>query len=103
PQQVFRGASGHLRVTERFTPVGPDRLHYGFWVEDPSVFVQAWGGEYEFSRIKGQLYEYGCHEGNYGRANIPSGPRAEERTGVKTAPTNVDQRAAQAGEEDEGS
>ena len=103
PAQVFRGASANLKVTERFTPVGPQRMHYGFWVEDPTVFAQAWGGEYEFQRIPGQIYEYACHEGNYGLANILSGARAEERSGVKTAPTNVDQRAAQEGEEDEGS
>ncbi|WP_421936867.1 hypothetical protein [Phenylobacterium sp.] len=101
PQQIFRGASENLKVTERFTPVGPERMHYGFWVEDPTVFSQPWGGEYEFSRISGQLYEYACHEGNYGLANILSGAREEERSGVKTAPTNVDQRAAQGGEEEE--
>ncbi|MBL8554239.1 MAG: hypothetical protein JNL41_08170 [Phenylobacterium sp.] len=101
PLQTFRGASEHLKVTERFTPVGPGRLHYGFWVEDASVFSAPWGGEYEFQRIAGQVYEYACHEGNYGLANILSGAREEERTGVRTAPTNVDQRAAQEGEEGE--
>ncbi|MFN9850096.1 MAG: hypothetical protein ACK56C_17230 [Alphaproteobacteria bacterium] len=98
PQQVFRGASENLKVTERLTPVSADRMHYGFWVEDPTVFRQPWGGEYEFSRLNGMIYEYACHEGNYGLANILSGAREEERTGVKTAPTNIDQVAAQ-GEE----
>ena len=100
PQQSFRGASEHLKVTERFTPVAEGRMHYGFWVEDPTVFSQPWGGEYEFSRITGQIYEYACHEGNYGLANILSGARAEDRTGVQTAPTNIDQHATQ-GEEGE--
>jgi hypothetical protein len=102
PQQVFRGASANLKVTERLTRVGPDRLHYGFWVEDPTTFTRPWGGEYEFSRSKGALYEYACHEGNYGLANILSGARAEERTGVKTAPTNIDQGAAGEGGEEGG-
>lgn len=93
PEQVFRGASEHLKVTERFTRVGPDRLHYGFWVEDPTVFREPWGGEYEFTRSKAPLYEYACHEGNYGLPGILAGAREEDRTGVKTAPTNVDQRA----------
>jgi len=101
PEQSFRGASANLKVTERFTPVGPDRLHYGFWVEDPTVFSQPWGGEYEFWRLKGLVYEYACHEGNYGLANILSGARAEDQTGIKTAPTNIDQRAAQGEEGDE--
>ncbi len=101
PEQSFRGASANLKVTERFTPVGPGRMHYGFWVEDPTVFSQPWGGEYEFSRLTGQVYEYACHEGNYGLANILSGAREEDRTGVKTAPTNIDQRAVQGEEGDE--
>jgi hypothetical protein len=100
PGEVFRGASEHLKVTERFTRVGKDRMHYAFWVEDPTVFAQAWGGEYEFSRIPGQIYEYACHEGNYGLVGILQGARAEERTGVKTAPTNIDQKAKAAADDD---
>jgi len=102
PEQSFRGSSEHLKVTERFTPVGPGRMHYAFWVEDPTVFAQPWGGEYEFSRIKGQVYEYACHEGNYGLVGILEGARAEDRTGVKTAPTNIDQKAAQGEDGGEG-
>jgi len=100
PEQVFRGASANLKVTERFTLVGKDRLHYAFWVEDPTVFAQPWGGEYEFARSKGPVYEYACHEGNYGLVGILQGARTEERTGVKTAPTNIDQKAKAADAED---
>ena len=100
PEQVFRGASEHLKVTERLTLVGKDRLHYAFWVEDPTVFSEPWGGEYEFARSKGPVYEYACHEGNYGLVGILQGAREEDRTGHKTAPTNVDQHARPA--EDEG-
>jgi hypothetical protein len=102
PEQVFRGASEHLKVTERLTPVGPDRLHYAFWVEDPTVFSEPWGGEYEFTRSKGPVYEYACHEGNYGLVGILQGAREEERTGRKTAPTNIDQKAKAADDEGEG-
>jgi hypothetical protein len=70
-------------------------MHYAFWVEDPTVFSQPWGGEYEFSRTKGPIYEYACHEGNYGLPDILLGAREEDRTGVKTAPTNIDQKAQQ--------
>ena len=102
PEQVFRGASEHLKVTERFTRTAKDRLHYAFWVEDPTVFSQPWGGEYEFQRIPGQVYEYACHEGNYGLVGILQGARQEERTGVKTAPTNIDQKVRAAEGEGEG-
>jgi hypothetical protein len=100
PEQVFRGASAHLKVTERFTRVAKDRMHYAFWVDDPTVFAQPWGGEYEFSRITGQIYEYACHEGNYGLVGILQGAREEDRTGHKTAPTNIDQKAKGADAED---
>ena len=102
PQQSFRGSGPKLKVTERLTRVGPDRLHYGFWVEDPETWTTGWGGEYEFSRSPGALYEYACHEGNYGLANILSGAREEDRTGIKTAPTNIDQGPAGEGEDGEG-
>ena len=99
PEQVFRGASQNLKVTERFTRTAKDRLHYAFWVEDASVFAKPWGGEYEFSKITGQVYEYACHEGNYGLVGILQGAREEDRTGHKTAPTNVDQKARAAAED----
>jgi hypothetical protein len=80
PQQAFRGADANLKVTERFTRVAPDRVLYQFKVEDPTVWDTAWGGEYEFGKAKGNVYEYACHEGNYGLENILAGARAEEAT-----------------------
>ena len=91
PQQVFRGSSENLKVTEHFTRTAVNRMHYAFWVEDPSVFSQPWGGEYEFARSKEPLYEYACHEGNYGLQGILQGAREEERSGKKaSAPAQGD-------------
>lgn len=95
PQQSFRGASSHLKVIERFTRVAADRIHYGFWVEDPTVFKTPWGGEYEFARSQGPVYEYACHEGNYGLVGILGGAREEERAG------QAHDKAADATEEEE--
>jgi hypothetical protein len=78
PQQAFRGADQNLKVTERFTRVSPTRILYQFTVEDPTVWDKPWGGEYEFGTAKGSLYEYACHEGNYGLEGILAGARAEE-------------------------
>lgn len=77
--QAYYGAWKTLKITERFTRVAKDRLLYRFTVEDPSVWAQPWGGEYEFHPLKGQVLEYACHEGNYALAGILSGARAEER------------------------
>jgi hypothetical protein len=75
--QAYRGAWQNLKVIERFTMVSPKRMNYRFEIVDPTMWDKPWGGEYEFVR-GGQMYEYACHEGNYGLANILSGARAEE-------------------------
>ena len=74
-----RGANANLTLTEKFTRVAPDRVLYQFTAEDPTVWSEAWSGEYEFGRATGEVYEYACHEGNYGLQNILAGARMEER------------------------
>ena len=76
--QAFRGAWQELKVTERFTRKGPRRMLYQFTVEDPTVWDQPWGGEYEFTSSKGRIYEYACHEGNYALAGVLAGARTQE-------------------------
>jgi hypothetical protein len=75
-----------LKVTERFTRVSPNRLFYAFTIDDPKTWAKPWGGEYEFATSRG-LYEYACHEGNYGLPDILSGARAEEAQ-AKQKPAN---------------
>jgi hypothetical protein len=77
--QVFVSDTGVL--TERLTRVGPDDILYEFTVEDPEVYTQAWRGEIAWRKLGGHVYEYACHEGNYGLFNILSGAREQERTG----------------------
>ncbi len=79
PEQSVRGGGPNLKLTERFTRVAPDRVHYAFQVDDPETWVEPWGGDYEFAAVKGGIYEYGCHEGNYGLTNILSGGRLADR------------------------
>ena len=74
----WRGASVDLKVTERFTLVNPNTIRYQFTVEDPSTWTRPWSGEYEMTRIDGPLFEYACHEGNYGIATILRGARLAE-------------------------
>jgi hypothetical protein len=76
---VGRGASRNLHVVERFTRTGPETVLYQFTVSDPSTWEKSWSGEYPLGKIKGDVYEYACQEGNYGMANILSGARADER------------------------
>ncbi len=66
---------------ERFTRVAKDRLLYQFRVEDPGLYTEAWGGEYEFAQESEPQYEYACHEGNYGLLGILEGARADDKLG----------------------
>lgn len=78
PRQNVRGGGPNMKVTERFTRVAEDRLHYAFHVADPDTWVEPWGGEYEFAAVDGAVYEYACHEGNHGLIGILGGARAED-------------------------
>ena len=83
---ALHGAWKDLKVTERFTRVGPYRILYQFKVQDPSVWDTSWGGEYEFSASKGRIFD-ACHEGNYALEDMLAGARADEATAAakKTA------------------
>jgi len=82
---AFRGAWKELKVTERFTRVGPDRLLYQFKAEDPTVWDRPWSGEYEFTPSSGRIFEYACHEGNYAMRGLLAGSRAEEAAAAQKA------------------
>jgi hypothetical protein len=81
--QPFYGSWKELKITEKFTRVAADRVLYQFKVEDPTVWTEPWGGEYEFGNAEGRIFEYACHEGNYGLADILAGARAEEAAASK--------------------
>jgi hypothetical protein len=80
-ETAWRGASENLKVTERFTMTDPNTIRYQFTVEDPSTWTRPWSGEYPMTRIDGPLFEYACHEGNYGIATILRGARLAEQAG----------------------
>ena len=84
-QDIF--TSRDLHVTERFTRIDADTIVYRFTVDDPTTFVRPWSGEMLMRKMDGPIFEYACHEGNYGLANILSAARVEERSaGGQTAP-----------------
>jgi len=81
----FRGASETLKVTERFTRVAPDQISYRFTVEDPSTWARPWTAEAPMAKTEGPIFEFACHESNYGIANILAGARADERRAAEAA------------------
>ena len=80
---VSWGTGGDLRLIERFTRVDDETLQYEFTVENPTIFTRPFTGRYPMNRSELPLYEYACHEGNYGLMNILLGARAEDRAAAE--------------------
>ena len=76
---AFQGSSATLRVVERFTRTGEGTILYAFTVEDPATWVRSWSAEIPLLAEDGPLYEYHCHEGNYGIVNTLRGARRADR------------------------
>ena len=72
----FRGSSSGLRLTERFSRTEAQALNYEFTVEDPTTWVRPWTAAWAMARSDGPIYEYACHEGNYGLKHIMMNARA---------------------------
>jgi hypothetical protein len=77
-QTRFRGSSRDLKVTERFTRVDANNILYKATMEDASTWTKPWTLELPFAAIKGPIYEYACHEGNYAIEDILRGARKLE-------------------------
>lgn len=70
--------SPDAKVMEWFTRTGKRELSYRAEVTDPAIYTRPWTITYTFHPAN-RLWEYACHEGNYGLANILSGERKVER------------------------
>ena len=81
----FRGSSGNLHVIEWFTRLDADTILYRFTVEDPSTWARPWTAELPMTKIKGPIYEFACHEGNFDMVNNLSAARAAEKAAAEKA------------------
>ena len=77
---VFVSPDG--KIVERFTRIADDQILYEFEIDDPKVYASTWRGQMPLTRLADQLYEYACHEGNYGLVNILEGGRSNDRAGI---------------------
>ena len=77
------GSAVHLRLVERFTRVDADTLLYEFTVDDPATFSRSFAGRVPMHSSEEPIYEYACHEGNYGLLNILRGARAQDRADTR--------------------
>ena len=79
----YRGSGENLRLVERFQRTTADILLYQVTVHDPSTFTRPWTIELPARQSDGEIYEYACHEANYGLEGVMSGARAQEREAAK--------------------
>ncbi|GAB1267511.1 hypothetical protein NBRC116493_07640 [Aurantivibrio infirmus] len=78
--QTFRsaGVASNMKLTERFTRVADDRVEYSFTIDDPTTFTAPFTVLVPMVPADG-IFEYACHEGNYGMHNILAGERKAEQ------------------------
>jgi hypothetical protein len=75
----YRGAGTNLVTTERYTRTAPDKIEFRMTFADDTQWVQPWTVAYFMRPAEGELYEYACHEGNYGLRNILENARDAEK------------------------
>ncbi len=73
------GGNPTTTLVERFTRTGENSIDYEFTVTDPVEYSRPWTASIPMTTLEGGIYEYACHEGNYGLENILLGARALEQ------------------------
>lgn len=81
----YRGAGATLHMIERFTRTGKNGVDYRLTVDDLTTWTKPWTVELHMRTSEGDLYEYACHEGNYGLHNILEAARDEDAAAAKNA------------------
>src|SRR5215469_10036407 len=84
----YENTTENMRLIERFTRTGPNSLMYEWTVNDPETFTRTWSARYPMFKTEGVhgddvIFEYACHEGNYGLQDSLSGARALEKAAAE--------------------
>jgi hypothetical protein len=75
-----------LKLTERFTRIGPSEIKYEVTIDDPKTYTTSFKVGFPLTQEPGyQNFEYACHEGNYAMFDSLSGARAQERAAAEAA------------------
>jgi hypothetical protein len=76
---TFRDATRNMVLVERFRRVDAETIDYQFTVTDPETWTRPWTVKMPWNKMDGLMYEYACHEGNYGLENTLRSARAAEK------------------------
>ena len=82
-RQTFSSTGNNydMVLTEKFKRTSYDQVVYEFTIDDPATFTDKISAVVPMTKTSGQLYEYACHEGNYGMLNTLRGARVAEENG----------------------
>ena len=79
PATNFQGSTEDLKMTERFTLVNPTTIKYEYTLEDPRTWTRPWSVETFIPRVPPGIFEFACHESNYGVMNVVKGAQIREK------------------------
>jgi hypothetical protein len=80
PAGNYRGGGKDMKIIERIRRTDDRILEYSARIEDPRAFTRPWTLTIPLVKDDSQMFEYACHEGNYGIANILSAALKRPRT-----------------------
>jgi len=79
----LQGSTAQTKVVERLTRVDPDTIEYRFTVSDPTAYTRPWTAVMPLRAMNDLLFEYACHEANYGMEGILRGARFRDKQAAK--------------------
>ena len=77
-RSLVLSGSEEMTLVERFRRLDADTIDYRFTLTDPITYTEPWTAAIPMARLEAPIFEYACHEGNYGMMNILRGARAAE-------------------------
>lgn len=83
-EATFQNATKNMKLIERWTRTADDHVDYRFTVNDPETWTKPWSASIPWNKT-GPLFEYACHEDNYGLYGILAGARAKEKQAAAKA------------------
>jgi hypothetical protein len=81
PKREWRGSAENMHLVERLRLTDAKTIDYTFTVTDPTTWTKPWTAEVPWPRIEPGLYEFACHEQNYGLINVVKGAQIRAREG----------------------
>ena len=85
PKSFFKGTAENLHLVERFTRVDAETITWGISVTDPTTYARPWTAMVPLKSSTDAIYEYACHEGNYGLEGVLKAARVDDKAAKKAS------------------